>query len=107
MNWKATIGQVGRLLLSQEGLCSSFHWQGHDCHGVRTSLHREDVATDAGLAGEYKHSLLCPASEFDGLDLPKPRLDKLVVDGKTMRVLAVETDSVKATVRIHLGDVLE
>lgn len=105
MDWARTIAQVGTLLASQKGLKSSFLWQGKPCWGVRTSLRREDVATDAGLAGDYTFSLLVPVGLVD--PPPTPRLDKITVDGHVMRVLAVERDSVEATIRIHLGDVIE
>ncbi|MBO4513517.1 MAG: hypothetical protein J5746_12205 [Victivallales bacterium] len=107
MDWVGVIRQVHSLLENQEGLKAVFSWQGKTCHGVKTALRREDVATDAGLAGDYTFSLLCPAGQFDGVPLPRPRLDKLEVDGQQMRVLAVEQDSVKATLRLHLGSVTE
>ena len=105
MDWSKTITQVGTLLASQQGLKSSFLWQGKPCWGVRTSLRREDVATDAGLAGDYTFSLLVPAGQLE--QLPRPRLDKITVDNVPMRILAVERDSVGATIRLHLGDLTE
>lgn len=105
--WNAVRKQVESLLTSQMGLLSTFRWREASIQGVRTTLRRDDVATDAGLAGEYSYSLLVPASQLDGLPLPQPRLDKIEVDGETMRVLAVERDSVGATIRIHLGAELQ
>lgn len=104
-NWLQIASSVEKLLAKQEGIKSSFPWQGGTLYGVRTTLRREDVNSDAGLVGAYTYSLLCPYSEFNG-KLPIPRTDKLVVDGVEMRVLAVETDAVMSTVRIHLGDAL-
>lgn len=107
MDWTRTTAQVARLLHSQTGLNSSFAWQGRTIDGVRTTLRREDVAMDAGLAGDYTFSLLCSSTDFAGVELPRPRLDKITVDNRVMRVLAVERDSVEATIRLHLGDVIE
>jgi hypothetical protein len=106
MDWTRTIAQVSSLLDSQQGLKSHFTWQGKPCWGVRTTLKRDYVAMDAGLAGSYSYSLLVPADLLEGM-LPQPRVDKLTVDGIPMRVLSLEHDSVHATVRLHLGDVLE
>lgn len=105
--WNAVKTQVENLVASQLGLHSTFQWRGKSLSGVRTTLRRDDVATDAGLAGEYSYSLLVPASAFDDVPLPQPRIDKLTVDGIPMRVLAVERDSVGATIRIHLGAELQ
>ena len=107
MDWTRTQPQVARLLHSQKGLTSSFEWRGLAIEGVRTALRREDVALDAGLAADYSFSLLCALGDFNGVEPPRPRLDKITVDGRVMRVLAVERDSVEATIRLHLGDVLE
>ena len=105
MDWGGVISQVESLLDSQGTLRSSFLWRGTPRYGVRATLRREDVNTNEGLAGVYVFSLLCAASQFSGeSDTPKPRVDKITVDGKTMRVLSVERDSVGATVRLHLGD---
>ena len=107
MDWTRTQSQVARLLHTQKGLTSSFGWQGLTIKGVRTALRREDVALDAGLAADYSFSLLCASGDFAGVELPRPRLDKITVDGSVMRVLAVEKDSVEATIRLHLGDIIE
>ena len=102
--WHTIQQQVKKLLDAQNGLHSAFDWQGATIKGVRTTLRREDVATDAGLFGYYSFSVICSALDFEGKTLPRPRLDKLTIDGKAMRVLAVERDSVNACIKIHLGD---
>lgn len=104
MDWGGVQRQVSDLLGAQGSLRSAFEWRGKLRHGVRTSLRREDVNTDAGLMGAYTFSLLCAASEFSDCEPPRPRMDKLTIDGRVMRVLSVERDSVGATVRLHLGD---
>lgn len=102
--WHIIQKQVKQLLEAQTGLHSVFDWQGASIKGVRTTLRREDVATDAGLLGYYSYSVICSALDFEGKQLPRPRLDKLTIDGKAMRVLAVERDSANACIKIHLGD---
>lgn len=107
MNWGNISNSVERLIASQNGLCVSFKLDdGAQFCGARTSLRREDINTDAGLADAYTFSLLCPASQFNGHELPKPRQSKVTVDGIEYRVLAIEADAVHATYRIHLGEAL-
>lgn len=107
MDWGRVSTSVERLIASQQGLCVSFATEdGAQYWGARTSLRREDVNTDAGLMDAYTFSLLCPASQFLGRELPKPRQDKIQVGGQEYRVLAVEQDAVCATYRIHLGEAL-
>ena len=105
MDWTKTITQVSNLLNQQAGLKTLFVWEGKSYWGVRTALRREIVNTDAGLEGIYAFSLLCPASMF-GAKLPIPRQDKITIDGTDYRVLSVDTDAVKSTVRLNLGDIL-
>lgn len=106
MNWERIQASVNKLLSTQQGLFIPFEYDGEQYHGCRASLRREDVNSDAGLAESYTFSLLCPSSQFTGKDLPKPRQSKVTVDGLEYRVLAVETDAIKATVRLHLGEAL-
>lgn len=103
-DWQGIAASVERLLNAQGALRSFFDWKGRRLHGVRATLRREDVNTSEGLAGVYAFSLLCPAAQFAGVEPPQPRMDKITVDGRTYRVLGVETDAVAATVRLHLGD---
>lgn len=106
MDWDRVHKGVERLIRSQKGLCVSFAFNGAQFWGARTSLRREDVNADAGLAEYYRFSLLCPAGQFVGVETPKPRTDKITLDGLEYRVLGVERDAVEATVRIHLGEAL-
>ena len=105
-DWGHICKSVERLITGQRGLCVSFLHAGTQFWGARTLLRREDVNGDAGLADYYRFSLLCPMSQFLGRELPKPRTDKVELDGVEYRVLACETDAVNATVRIHLGEAL-
>ena len=105
MDWSKTITQVENLLNKQEGLKTSFVWGSASFWGIRTNLRREVINTDAGLEGIYVFSLLCPASMF-GDKLPIPRQDKIKIDGTEYRILSIDTDSVKSTIRLNLGDVL-
>jgi hypothetical protein len=106
MDW-TRIGQSAQALLAnQTGLFLPFEWAGKTLHGCRSTMRREDINTDAGLAGVYAFSLLVPASEFADGKRPEPRTDKIKFDGREYRVLAVEEDAVAACVRIHLGDAL-
>lgn len=104
MDWERINNSVERLLTSQRGLCVSFKIDGVQYSGCRTSLRREDVNTDAGLADAYSFSLLCPLSQFQ--QLPKPRQSKVSLDGNEYRVLAVEQDATGATARLHLGEAM-
>ena len=106
MDWERIGHGVERLIASQRGLCVCFSFNGTQYWGARTSLRREDVNADAGLAEYYRFSLLCPSGQFTGRDLPQPRTDKIVLDGLEYRVLGVERDAVDATIRIHLGEAL-
>ena len=105
MDWNRAIKQVATLLATQEGLKTSFTWQKQTLWGVRTNLKKEVVNSDGGLVDIYAFSLLCPASLF-GSKLPTPRQDKIKLeDGAEMRILSIDTDSVKGTIRLNLGDV--
>lgn len=106
MDWGKINHSVERLLSNQQGLYIPFSFEGVQFHGCRTSLRREDINTDAGLAENYVFSLLCPVSQFTDKTLPKPRQSKVAVDGVEYRVLAVEQDATKATYRLHLGEAL-
>ena len=105
MDWTKTITQVSNLLNQQTGLKTLFVWESASYWGVRTSLKREIVNTDAGLADSYVFTLLCPCSQFGNKTI-QPRQTKITIDGTEYRVLAVETDSVKSTYRLHLGEAL-
>jgi len=105
MNWTKTAKNIEKLLNSQNGLTADFLWNGKTYTGVRTSLKREAVNTDAGLAGYYSFSLLCPFSQFE-LEKPEARTDKISIGNVEFRVLAVEEDAIKSTLKLHLGDAL-
>jgi hypothetical protein len=106
MDWRR-IGQSAQALLaSQTWLYLPFEWEGKTLRGCRSTMRREDINTDAGLAGVYAFSLLVPAGEFTDGKRPEPRTDKIKFDGREYRVLAVEEDAAAACVRIHLGDAL-
>ena len=107
MDWGKVANSVERLILAQAGV--TLPWcdeHGDQFWGARTSLRREDINTDAGLADAYTFSLLCPAGQFIGKQLPEPRTSKITVSGVEYRVLAVEQDAAGATYRIHLGEAL-
>jgi len=89
-------------MASQKGLVVDFTWNGKTYWGCKSVMRREDYNSDAGLAGDYSFSILCPFDEFVGAK-PQPRVDKVVVDGARMRVLSVESDAVSATLKLHLG----
>lgn len=105
MDWTRIGHSVERLLANQPGLSVDFVWRGKSYWGCRSTLRKEIVNTDGGLAGDYSFSLLCPASEFE-LGRPQPRTDKIVIGKVEYRVLAVEADAVGSTVKLHLGDAL-
>ena len=102
----AKIGQsVAGLLRNQTGLTQAFTRNGLELWGVRTLLRLDAINSDEGLANAYAFTLLCPAAQFNG-SYPKARISKVTIGTDEMRVLAVEHDAVKATVRLHLGDIL-
>lgn len=104
MDWGKIGKSAQRLLANQQGLSVEFTLNGRTLWGVRTTLRKEVVNTDAGLDGVYNYSLLCPYDIFAG-KLPAPRVDKVKVEGTEMRVLSIDIDSAKATVRLNLGDI--
>ena len=107
MDWERINVSVERLLSLQKGVYIPFYTEGGDQYwGCRTSLRREDVNTDAGLADSYSFSLLCPFAQFIDHDLPKPRQSKVTINGIEYRVLSVERDATEATVRLNLGEAL-
>ena len=106
MDWGRIASSVERLIMSQVGVTIPVIYAGSTLYGARTSLRREDVNTDAGLADAYSFSVLIPASQFIGKSLPQPRQDKVIVDGVEYRILAVERDAAGACYRMHLGEAL-
>jgi hypothetical protein len=100
MNWDNIRQQAAKLI--KLGPVIEASWSGKTIRGVRTSLKRQDVLSDAGLIDKYQFSLLCAPSEF-AAGRPIPRQSKMVIGGTTYRVLAIEDDSAEATVKIHLG----
>lgn len=121
MNWDNVKSSVEALLASQNGLITTFVWRDKTYKGVRTNLRREDVASDAGLyAGGYQFSLLCALSQFSACEspsaspspspsavcgFPADRRELLTIDGQSYRVLSTDLDSIRATVRLNLGEV--
>jgi len=101
MDWARISKSATSLMANQIGLKSEFTWNGKTYWGCRSIMRKEIVNTDAGLAGEYNFSLLCPFDEFCNAR-PQSR-EKVVVDGVVMRVLGVESDAVNATLKLHLG----
>lgn len=101
MDWERIGHSVKRLMANQNGLATNFEWNGKTYWGCRSTMRKEVVNTTDGLAGDYVFSLLCPFDEFTE-SRPQSR-EKLVVDGRTMRILDTETDAVQATLKIHLG----
>lgn len=89
-------------LLEQPGLTETADWNGQAIRGVRTTLKREIVAMDDGLAGRYSFSFRVAREQF-GDACPKSR-ETVKMDGKTFRILSVEYDAICATVLLNLGD---
>ena len=102
MDWIRISNSAARWMLRQKGVAVVFEFRGKELVGCRTSLRKEDINTDAGLAGSYAFSLLVPAGQLD--ERPEPRTDKVTCEGVEFRVLGVETDATGGFVRIHLGD---
>lgn len=103
-------------MLEQTGLAISFSvladgegsgsGDGTVCTGVRTSLRRQDVNLDAGLAGHYQFSLLCPADQLAAAVL-EPRRTKIRIGAAVYRLLATDADAIGATFRLHLGGLMQ
>lgn len=102
MEWGRIAQSVEALMARQHGLAVEFKWDGGTYRGCRSALRKEAVNTTDGLAGDYAFSLLCPYSQF-AARRPQPRVDKVEVEGTTYRVLDVEADAIRATLKLHLG----
>lgn len=100
-DWNLVKLSVARLL-EQPGLTVSAVWNGRSIRGVRTTLKREIVAMDDGLAGRYSFSFRAAHEQFGDV-CPKSR-ETVKMDGKTFRILSVEYDAIGATVLLNLGD---
>ena len=100
-NWDHIRKSAARLL-NQPGLTVSAVWNGRSIRGVRTTLKREIVAMDDGLAGRYSFSFRAAQEQFGDV-CPKSR-ETVKIDGKTFRILSVEYDAICATVLLNLGD---
>ena len=103
-DWNSIRESVARLL-NQPGLTETADWNGQAICGVRTTLKREIVAMDDGLAGRYSFSFRVAASVF-GEQKPKSR-QTVRLEGKTYRILSIEEDAICATVLLNLGDETE
>jgi len=105
-NWEHISKKVESLLLNQKGLTVDFTLKGKIYTGTKTTLRREDYATDAGLVeGDYQFSILCPTSQFQGM-FPTPRTDKITLEGAEFRILSIDVDSIGSTLKLNLGSVL-
>ncbi len=100
-DWNSIRESAARLL-NQPGLTETATWNGLSVPGVRTTLKREIVAVDDGLAGRYSFSFRVAASAFTD-KRPKSR-ETMTLNGKTYRILSVEDDPIGATVLLNLGD---
>ena len=100
-NWDHIRKSAARLL-NQPGLTETAVWNGQPVPGVRTTLKREIIAADDGLAGRYSFSFRVASSAFTDRR-PKAR-ETMTLNGKTYRILSVEDDPVGATVLLNLGD---
>lgn len=77
-----------------------------ECAGVRTVLARRDVNLDAGLAGHYEFSLACSAAQLAAATL-EPRRTKIAIGAATYRLLAMDSDPLGASFRLHLGGLVQ
>lgn len=100
----AAIAKQARSLLDQDGLSVAVTIGETSYQGVRTTLRRQDVNSDAGLIeGRYVFSVLLDAS---AVSEPPPRRTLVTVGDVRYRVLSCETDAIGACIRLNLGDVL-
>jgi hypothetical protein len=106
MDWDRIKDRAQALVANQQGLTEELDWDGQVLHGVRSTLRREAVHADAGLADSYAFSFLAPVSSFAGR-YPKPRNDKVTLNGTQYRVLSVESDGAQALVRLNLGAIYQ
>ena len=104
MDWSKIKNQISGLV-KQPGLAVSFTIGGVSYTGTKTTLRRQDVNTDGGLAGSYTFSLICARDDFS--TLPVPRRSIVVLDGVSYRVLSVERDALDASIRLNLGDITQ
>ena len=106
MDWDRIKDRAQALVANQQGLTEELDCDGQVLHGVRATLRREAVHADAGLADSYAFSVLVPAASFAGR-YPKPRNDKVTLNGTQYRVLSVESDGAQALVRLNLGTIYQ
>lgn len=106
MDWDRIRDRAQALVTGQQGLAEELDWDGQVLVGVRSTLRREAVHADAGLADSYAFSFLVPARDLAGR-YPKPRNDKVTLKGTQYRVLGVEYDGAMALVRLNLGTIYQ
>lgn len=107
----AAIAERVSEILTQTGLAVAFSVENEgeadvDCTGARTVLKRADVNLDAGLAGHYSFSLLCPAEQLAAATL-EPRRTKVLIGLARYRLLATDADALGTSYRLHLGGTLQ
>lgn len=107
MDWDRIKDRAQALVANQQGLTEELDWDGQVLHGVRSTLRREAVHADAGLADSYAFSFLIPVASFGAGRYPKPRNDKVTLNGTQYRVLSVESDGAQALVRLNLGTIYQ
>lgn len=100
-DWNAIRKSAARLL-EQPGLTVEATWNGQTIRGVKTTLKRDIVAMDDGLAGRYDVSFRV-ASTYFASARPKAR-EVITMEGRRFRILSVEDDAIGATVLLNLGD---
>lgn len=100
-DWNSIRESAARLL-EQPGLTVAAVWNGKSIRGVKTTLKREIVAMDDGLAVRYSFSFRVAQAQFGDV-FPKSR-EIVKMEGKTFRILSVEYDAIGATMLLNLGD---
>lgn len=68
--------------------------------GCKSFLKKETVNSNAGLSAKYEFSVLLPAAVLSAVPAPK---SQVTIGGIIYKVLAVDGDSIGATVKLHLG----
>ena len=101
-DWLRIGARAAEIITRQRGLLQTFSWHGQTYQGARTQLRRQEVAATAGLQEDYSFSLLCPVAQFGGLE-PEPRRDTVRIGGAQYRILALNYDAARATIRLDLG----
>ena len=107
LNTNSIINTVQNLVSQQSstynsiGLKFVYNSNGKTYNGIKTALKKEAVNSSAGLNQEYAFSIIT-ATNIWGNVVPAPKA-RITINNVIYKILDIETDSINATYRLHLG----